>query len=721
MVAETQVLDWAAEKFSGPELDLVHRAYEHAVRAHDGQMRASGEPYVVHSVEVARLLAELGLDHHAVAAGLLHDVVEDTEWTVDDLRERFDAEIAYLVDGVTKLAYIDTMSKATGRDMEAQEAESLRKMFLAMVDDVRVVLIKLADRLHNMRTLGSLSQERRERIALETLEIFAPLANRLGIWQMKWELEDLGLRHYDPETYYQIAGLIDEKRPERETYIQKVSAELQARLRLEGVAAEVEGRPKHIYSIYRKMRRKDVEFDQIYDVRGLRIIVDSVQDCYAALGIIHSLWKPIPGQFDDFIATPKDNMYQSLHTAVVGPDGKTIEAQIRSREMHRRAELGIAAHWRYKEQAKRDVAFENKVAWLRSLMDWRSDVEDVREFIDTLKTDVLEDRVYVFTPMGKVLDLPAGSTPIDFAYYIHTEVGHRCRGARVNGRLVPLTHKLQNGDQVEIITAKRGGPSRDWMSRHLGYTGSARSRQKIRRWFRDQNREENIAFGREQLRRELKRLNLTDSIRYQEIAELYDYPSLDDFFAAIGFGDLNSQRVAARVLQSLRAEEVFAEEEEAPVAITSEGVRVEGVGDLYTQLAQCCKPRPDDPSPIVGYVTRGRGVTIHRWDCPNILIRTTKEEVERLIEVDWGTAVKRIYPVIIKVRAWDRDGLLRDIASVIAEEGVNMRKVNSASVQKTNLANLTATLEITAFSQLISILDKIERLPNVIEVTRQAS
>ncbi len=720
-MAETQVLDWAAEKFSGPELDLVHRAYEHAVRAHDGQMRASGEPYVVHSVEVARLLAELGLDHHAVAAGLLHDVVEDTEWTVDDLRERFDAEIAYLVDGVTKLAYIDTMSKATGRDMEAQEAESLRKMFLAMVDDVRVVLIKLADRLHNMRTLGSLSQERRERIALETLEIFAPLANRLGIWQMKWELEDLGLRHYDPETYYQIAGLIDEKRPERETYIQKVSAELQARLRLEGVAAEVEGRPKHIYSIYRKMRRKDVEFDQIYDVRGLRIIVDSVQDCYAALGIIHSLWKPIPGQFDDFIATPKDNMYQSLHTAVVGPDGKTIEAQIRSREMHRRAELGIAAHWRYKEQAKRDVAFENKVAWLRSLMDWRSDVEDVREFIDTLKTDVLEDRVYVFTPMGKVLDLPAGSTPIDFAYYIHTEVGHRCRGARVNGRLVPLTHKLQNGDQVEIITAKRGGPSRDWMSRHLGYTGSARSRQKIRRWFRDQNREENIAFGREQLRRELKRLNLTDSIRYQEIAELYDYPSLDDFFAAIGFGDLNSQRVAARVLQSLRAEEVFAEEEEAPVAITSEGVRVEGVGDLYTQLAQCCKPRPDDPSPIVGYVTRGRGVTIHRWDCPNILIRTTKEEVERLIEVDWGTAVKRIYPVIIKVRAWDRDGLLRDIASVIAEEGVNMRKVNSASVQKTNLANLTATLEITAFSQLISILDKIERLPNVIEVTRQAS
>ncbi|HSR29913.1 MAG TPA: bifunctional (p)ppGpp synthetase/guanosine-3',5'-bis(diphosphate) 3'-pyrophosphohydrolase [Anaerolineae bacterium] len=720
-MTDSQSLTWAAERFSGVELDLVQRAYDQAVLAHDGQMRASGEPYVVHSVAVARMLAELGLDHHAVAAGFLHDVVEDTDWTIDDVRQRFDDEIARLVDGVTKLAYIDTMSKMGSRDIEAQEAESLRKMFLAMVDDVRVVLIKLADRLHNMRTLGSLSEERRERIARETLEIYAPLANRLGIWQMKWELEDLGLRHYDPETYHHIAELLAEKRLERETYIQKVISELQARLRLEGIAADVEGRPKHIYSIYRKMRRKDLEFDQIYDVRGIRVIVDSVQDCYAALGVVHALWTPIPGQFDDFIATPKDNMYQSLHTAVVGPEGRTIEAQIRTREMHRRAELGIAAHWRYKEGAKRDLAYESKVAWLRSLMDWRSDVEDAREFIDTLKSDVLEDRVYVFTPKGQVMDLPAGSTPIDFAYYIHTEVGHRCRGARVNGRLVQLTHKLQNGDQVEIITAKRGGPSRDWMNPHLGYSGSARSRQKIRRWFRDQDREENITFGREQLRRELKRLNLADDIRYQEIAALFDYSNTDDLFAAIGFGDLNSQRVAAKVLQSLRTEEVFAEEEEEAVAVTADGVRVKGVGELYTQLAQCCKPAPDDSSPIVGYVTRGRGVTVHKWDCPNILIRTSKEEVERLIEVDWGTTQRRIYPVIIKVRAWDRDGLLRDIAAVIAEEGVNMRKVNSVSAQKTNLATLTATLELTTFNQLISILDRIERLPNVIEVSRQAS
>jgi RelA/SpoT family (p)ppGpp synthetase len=718
-VTEEIGLSWAAEYFNGPDLEVVRHAYEFASEAHDGQLRASGEPYVLHCVEVGRMLAELGLDYHTVAAGLLHDVVEDTVVTVNEVRKLFDDEIAQLVDGVTKLAYIDTMSKVVGHEREDQEAESLRKMFLAMVDDVRVVLIKLADRLHNMRTLASLAPEKRRRIARETLEIYAPLANRLGIWQMKWELEDLGLRHYDPDTYHFIADLIAERRDSRERYLQRVIAEVQTRLRLEGIAAEIVGRPKHIYSIYRKMRRKGVEFDQIHDVRGIRIVVDSVQDCYAALGVVHSLWKPIPGQFDDFIATPKDNMYQSLHTAVVGPEGKTVEAQIRTGEMHRRAELGIAAHWRYKEGTRRDIAFENKVAWLRSLMDWRSDVEDAQEFVDTLKSDVLDDRVYVFTPKGKVLDLPTGATPVDFAYYIHTEVGHRCRGARVNGQLVPLTRRLENGDQVEIITAKRGGPSRDWLRPGLGYTRSVRSRQKIRRWFRQQNREENIAFGREQLRRELKRLNLADGIKYQDIAALFDYKSLDDFYAALGFGDISSQRVAAKILQELRREEVFPEEEEVPIAVTPEGIRVKGVGDLYTQLAQCCKPEPDDPSPIVGYVTRGRGVTIHKWDCPNILVRTSKGEMERLVEVDWGQPQKRMYPVVIKVRAWDRDGLLRDIATVIAEEEVNMREVNSASIQKTNLATLTATLEITAFSQLISILDKIERLPNVIEVTRQ--
>jgi GTP pyrophosphokinase len=715
------LIEWVAQYFSGSELELVRRAYEQADRAHDGQMRLSGERYVVHCVEVARILTEMGLDSRAVAAAFLHDVVEDTQTTIDDLRSLYGDEVARLVDGVTKLSYIDMMSKMGSRDLEAQEAESLRKMFLAMAEDIRVVLIKLADRLHNMRTLGSLPVERRVRIARETLEIFAPLANRLGIWQIKWELEDLGLRYADPYAYQEIAGLIAERRESRERYIQKFVAELRTRLRLEGIAAEVEGRPKHIYSIYRKMKRKGVEFSQIFDVRGLRVMVDSVQDCYAALGVVHSLWKPIPGEFDDFIATPKDNMYQSLHSAVVGPEGKTLEVQIRTREMHRRAELGIAAHWRYKEGTKRrDIAFESKVAWLRSLMDWRSDVEDAREFVDALKAEVLADRVYVFTPKGQVLDLPAGSTPIDFAYHIHTDVGHRCRGARVNGQIVQLTRTLLNGDQVEIITAKQGGPSRDWLRLDLGYVRSPRARQKIRVWFRQQDREQSIVLGREQLRRELRRLNLADDVRYQEIATLFDFKSLDDFFAAIGYGDLNSQRVAARVLQDLRREEVFAEEEEVPVAITPEGIRVRGVGDVVTQLAQCCKPSPDEPGPIIGYVTRGRGVTIHRWDCPNILARTSRGEIERLIEVDWGKPVERIYPVHIRIRAWDREGLLRDIASVIAEERVNMRKVGSANPQKTNLVTLTATLEITAMSQLISILDRIERLPNVVEVRREA-
>lgn len=714
------LIDWLTEYFSGSELELVRRAYTQAAEAHDGQMRESGVPYILHCVAVARMLAELGLDYHAVAAGLLHDVVEDTVWTVERIQSQFGPEVAKLVDGVTKLDRIDTMSQMGSRDVEAQEAESLRKMFLAMTDDVRVVLIKLADRLHNMRTLDPLPPTRRERIARETLEIFAPLANRLGIWQMKWELEELGFRHYDPHAYQQIADLLVEKREELETYLAKVSAELQSRLRLEGIAADISGRPKHIYSIYRKMRRKGVEFDQIHDVRGLRVIVDAVQDCYATLGVVHALWTPLPGEFDDFIATPKDNMYQSLHTAVVGPEGKTLEVQIRTHEMHRRAELGIAAHWRYKEGVKRDVAFENKVTWLRSLMEWRSDVEDAKEFVDTLRTEVLEDRVYAFTPKGKVLDLPIGSTPIDFAYRVHTEVGHRCRGARVNGRLVPLTYKLKSGEQVEILTAKRGGPSRDWLNPDLGYIRAARTREKIRGWFRKQNREENITFGREQLRRELKRLGV-DNVGFEEIASLFDYPTLDDFYAAIGFGDLNSQRVVARVLQVLRPDDVFKEPEKAAEAETPEGVRVRGVGSLYIQLAQCCKPKPDDPEPIVGFITRGRGVTIHRWGCPNILRRTNTGEVERLIEVDWGTGEDRVYPVLIKIRAWDREGLLRDIATVVSEEGINMRAVNSALTRKTNLATITATLEVTAISQLISILAKIERLPNVIEVSRQAN
>ncbi len=543
---------------SQSDIDLIRRAYDLAMVAHANQERASGEPYIVHSLAVAQRLAELGLDSATIAAGLLHDVAEDTIVTIEDLRQDFGEEVAKLVDGVTKLEQIDQLSQLGHRTLEYEEAESLRKMFLAMVDDVRVVLIKLADRLHNMQTLGALPPDRRRRFARETLDIFAPLASRLGIWQIKWELEDLALRYLEPEKYQEIARLIAERRADREKHIAEIVDILRKALKEEGIQAEVTGRPKHIYSIYKKMERKGVDFDQIYDVRGVRIIVNEVKDCYTALGIVHNLWSPIPGEFDDFIATPKDNMYQSLHTAVIAPGGKPLEVQIRTHEMHRTAELGVAAHWRYKEQqSKRDVAFENKIAWLRSLMDWRQDVVDASEFVDSVKSDVFQDRVYVFSPKGEVFDLPAGSTPIDFAYLVHTEIGHRCRGAKVNGRLVPLNYTLQNGDQVEILTTKRGGPSRDWLNPHLGYIMTSRARQKIRQWFRRQNRTENIARGREQLEKELKRLGVRYYYeeRYERIAGLFGFDRVDDFLAAIGCGDINAQQIATKVLQAEKEEQ----------------------------------------------------------------------------------------------------------------------------------------------------------------------
>ena len=455
---------------------LLRRAFSVAREAHHGQMRASGEPYISHCLATAHILADLRMDTPTVAAALLHDVVEDTSYTQEQLEAEFGAEIAKLVDGVTKLGQIDQLSGMSERNIkEDARAESLRKMFLAMVDDVRVVLIKLADRLHNMRTLGSLSEDKRSRIARETLEIFAPLANRLGIWQIKWELEDLSFRYLDPPKYREITHLIDERGPDREHYIEVLIDQVQRELEKAGIKAEISGRPKHIYSIYRKMQRKGVEFDQIYDVRAIRIIVATVRDCYAALGVVHGKWRPIPGEFDDYIATPKDNLYRSLHTAVLGPGGKPLEVQIRTNEMHHSAEYGIAAHWRYKESHKRDPAFENKIAWLRQLMEWRQEVTDANEFVDSLKTDVFQDHVYVFTPKGDIIDLPAGATPIDFAYHVHTEVGHRCRGAKVNGKLVRLDYQLKNGDKVEIITAKRGGPSRDWLNPHLGYVKTTRA------------------------------------------------------------------------------------------------------------------------------------------------------------------------------------------------------------------------------------------------------
>jgi len=701
---------------SETERDLLRRAFNLASEAHADQKRASGEPFIQHCLAVAQMMAELNLDTATLASALLHDTLEDTEVSYEQLEREFGAEIAKLVDGVTKLGQIDQLSGMSERNIrEDTKAESLRKMFLAMVDDVRVVLIKLADRLHNMRTLTSLPEEKRRRIARETLEIFAPLANRLGIWQIKWELEDLSLRHLEPETYKEIAELIVERRPDRERYITKVVDRVQEELKKAGIHAEVSGRPKHIYSIYRKMRRKGVDFDQIYDVRGVRVIVDSVRDCYAALGVIHSLWRPIPGEFDDYIATPKDNMYRSLHTAVVGPEGKPLEVQIRSYEMQYTAELGIAAHWRYKEGQTQDPTFDNKIAWLRQLMEWRQEVTDAREFVDSLKTDVFQDRVYTFTPRGDIVDLPAGSTPIDFAYQIHTEVGNRCRGAKINGRLVSLDYQLRNGDQVEILTAKRGGPSRDWLNPHLGYIKTTRARSKIRQWFKRQDRDENIVQGREALERELKRLGL-DQTPFDQIARELDFDKTDDLLAAIGAGDINAHQVAGRILELIEPEEEILEIPTRPSVPAGPvtGIRVRGVGDLLTNLAHCCNPLPGDD--IVGYITRGRGVTIHRRDCPNILRMSDRE---RLIEVDWGVEVTETHPVRVRVEAYDRQGLLRDIAAVVADEAINLSAASVVTRKKDHMATMMVTLDIADIDQLSRVLARLERLPNVVEARRQ--
>ena len=711
------LLEKLPNHLSRDDRELIKRAYELAEAAHEGQTRASGEPYVQHCLAVAQILTELGMDGPTIAAGLLHDTVEDSAISVEDLRQDFGDEVAKLVNVVTKLEEIGKLSHLGRRELEDKEAESLRKMFLAMVDDVRVVLIKLADRLHNMRTLGALPPERQRRFAQETLEIYAPLANRLGIWRIKWELEDLGFRYLAPSKYKEIAALIDERRADRERYIARIVEILQRKLREEGIKAEVTGRPKHIYSIYKKMERKGLPFEKIYDVRGVRIIVDTVKDCYAALGIVHSLWRPIPGEFDDFIATPKDNMYQSLHTSVVTDDGKTLEVQIRTQDMHRTAELGIAAHWRYKEGTKYDPVFEAKIAWLRSLMEWRQEVTDAQEFVNALKSDVFQDRVYTFTPKGDIVDLPVGSTPIDFAYHIHTEIGHRCRGAKVNDRIVPLNYQLKNGDRVEILTSKRGGPSRDWLNPHLGYVKTSRARQKIRQWFKRLDRAQNIAQGREIVERELRQLSV-EGWGCERVAKLFKFDDVDDFLAKVGYGDINAQQIAIKVLEAEREEREKEEEREeaelAPPVLSAEGVSVKGVGNLLTRLARCCNPLPGDE--IIGYITRGRGVTIHRKDCPNALYLMEKDK-DRIIEVAWGPA-PRTYPVMIRVRSYDRIGLMRDINAIVAEENINISGGSITTHRKDHTATIIFTLDIVSAAQLSRVLAKIEQLPNVFEVKR---
>ena len=709
---------------SEAETGLIRRAVALAARAHQEQKRASGEPYLVHAIAVADILGRLNMDHESIAAALLHDVVEDTEVTLADVEAECGASVAHLVDGVTKMRVIGEYKKGQERGKHEQfRAESLRKLLLAMAEDVRVVLIKLADRLHNMRTLNHLPESKQRRIARETLDIYAPLANRLGIWQIKWELEDLSFRYLEPQTYKEIARFLDERRVDRQRYIDTVIGILERELSAVGIKPDIKGRPKHIYSIWKKMTRKGLGFHELFDVRAVRILVDSIAECYHALGIVHTLWRHIPKEFDDYIATPKENLYQSIHTAVVGPQGKTLEVQIRTHEMDRHAELGVAAHWRYKEGTKGDRQFEQKVAWLRQLLDWKEEESNAGDFIDRFKSEVFQDRVYVLTPQGEVVDLPQGATPVDFAYHIHTEVGNRCRGAKVDGRMVPLTYELKSGEQVEILTTRHGGPSRDWMNPQLGYLKTSRAHSKARHWFKQQDQQQNLTDGRVALDRELRRLGV-GSLALDKLASHFGLGQVDDFLIAIGRGDINASQIAGAVHRILRPPEPV---EEKPAALTrpqrprtgggAEDIRICGVGNLLTNLARCCKPAPGDH--IVGFITQGRGVTIHRGDCRNIL-KLDSDKQARLIEVEWGRSAASTYPVDVEIEAIDRQGLLRDVTSVLANEKINVLTVNTQTDPRDHSARMQLTVEVADTDQLSRILGRIAQLPNVYDVHRRS-
>lgn len=689
-------------RFADPDLEPVRRAVALVEEHYE-----AGEARLRRALETAALLADLRLDPPAVAAALVFDLTDGKTVPAVRLRDALGSDVLALCDGVRRLQQI------RWDHLEDEAAESLRKMFLAMASDVRVVLIALVERRYEMRVLDELRPEERRRLARETMEVYAPLANRLGIWQLKWELEDLAFRELEPELYREIKRLLADKRAARTSAIDGVIGLLQKMLDESGIEAEVTGRPKHIYSIYKKMQRKGVSFEQIYDVSAVRIIVQELADCYAALGLVHGMWTPISGEFDDYIAKPKENYYRSLHTAVVGPDGRPLEIQIRTREMHEFNEFGVAAHWRYKESKKADRRFDEKIDWLRSLMQWKRDVTDPRDLAEELKTDVFGDQVFVFTPTGDVVDLPRGSTPIDFAYRIHTEVGHRCRGAKVGGQIVPLDHPLQTGDRVEIITAKTGAPSRDWLNPSMVRTQGAR--QKIRQYFRSQERDQAVAQGRELVERELKRLGL-DAKKVEDVVELYPrYASVEEFLAAVGFGDISGQSVASRMLELERpaSPELPPSGPEPARSHEATGVSMAGVDDVLSQPARCCNPVPGDE--VVGFITRGRGLTIHRADCPNV---RSHPEPDRFMPLHWGASASQSYPVAIRVLAHDRPGLLRDIAELVALEGVNMTRSSTGGGDRDDLTVFDATLQIRQSEQLVRILTRLERLPDVISARR---
>ncbi len=704
------------------DLDLLRQAFDFANEAHKDQVRASGEPYVFHVISVAEILLSLNLDTPSLMAALLHDVVEDTDITLEQLEEKFGKEVATLVDSVTKMkAFANLKPDQNGNiKKEGLKAENLRKLLLAMAEDVRVVMIKLADRLHNMRTLDSLPPKKQKLIASETAEIYAPLANRLGIWQLKWELEDLAFRYLDEVNYKKIARYISERKVDRDKYIKDVVQIIQDNLKKNNIEAEVTGRSKHIYSIWKKMQRKHLGFHQLYDLRAVRIHVKELKDCYHALGVVHTLWKHIPYEFDDYIATPKENNYQSIHTAVIGPQGKTLEIQIRTFEMHKHAEYGVAAHWRYKEGGKQSGHYEQKIAWLRQLLEWKDEEKDAGDFIDRFKSEVFQDRVYVMTPDGEIIDMPQGATPLDFAFYVHTEVGARCRGAKVNGKMVPLTYELKSGQQVEILTTKNGSPSWDWLNPQLGYLKTSRARAKVRHWFKQQNHDQNVLAGRDILEKELHRLAISN-ISHEKLAKRFQLESAEQLFAEIGRGEITTGQIAATI-QELDGHNEERHEPKAPIQQTIEllpqgsgDVTIYGVDNVLTQIVQCCKPVPGDE--IVGFITKHRGITIHRSDCHNVQ-HALEENSERLIEVEWNHEINQCYTVMIELIAMDRQGLLRGITAILANLEINVLGVNTSTNKADYSARMRLTLEIAGIAQLSRALNRIGQLPNVVEVYR---
>ena len=700
------------------KLSVVEDAYLFAEHAHAGQLRRSGEPFIEHPMQTALLLADLKLDANALAAALLHDVLEDCDVDSEELVEKFGAEIAKLVDGVTKLTQAELMSEERGQWPRPQnsdrfaEAATIRKMIVAMAEDIRVVLIKLADRLHNMRTLKWLSPQRQIAIAQETLDIYSPLAHRLGIWELKWQLEDLSFQHLNPSAYRELSVLLNSKRQEREEYVARIRSVLEAELAAAGITdAEVTGRPKHFYSIHKKIQKyaaQNKSFGEIYDLFALRILVNEVKDCYSALGIVHSIWRPIPGQFDDYIANPKDNQYRALHTTVLCEDANPVEVQVRTHEFHNVAEYGVAAHWLYKEGSATDVQFEEKMTWLRQILEWQRDVSGAEEFVESFKTDVLQNQVFVYTPKGELKQLPAGSTPLDFAYRIHTDIGNRCIGGKVNGKLVPLQYQLQNGDTVEILTSKTmRGPSLDWLNTNLGYVNTTSARAKVRSWFNRQERTINIQRGKDTYQKQIRRL--IPGTSEEEVAKLMKQPGVDDLYAELGAGGITPSQVVKRLSEDTAQIEKLPRLEEQPTGPAS-GVQVLGVGDLLTRMARCCGPILGDD--IIGYITRSRGVTVHRAACPNV---TSETETERLVPVDWGRK-QTLYPVRIRIQAFDRVGLLRDTTSLVSEERVNIASCVSEEFEDISIISLTVYIE--SIDQLSRLFAKLERVKGVISVTR---